>query len=265
MKPNRIIQLAAAFAGLAAALPAGAASVATGDLILGVRATGGVGSGFTYVVSLGQASQFTSPATATITIGDTGSDIYRGNIGQDLTDVYGAGWASRADLQWAIAGGTSGNNLFASAPQTGTTIPTALQINTLSGRNLAFSDIQNIVGIGIVGGLDDSPATVNSAGSIESTSYQNNWRGYLAPGGTAGQAGATGTVDLYSFGGAGIEGTPDQALALFNLTSGAAGSFVGSFSIAPTGTVTFVPEPSSVLLLGGSLVTLVFSRRRRNA
>ncbi|MEI7909289.1 MAG: hypothetical protein WCK77_06610 [Verrucomicrobiota bacterium] len=264
MKIYQTTQLAAVIASLAGALPAGAATVASGDLILGVRANGGTGAGISYVVSLGQASQYMVALATPITIGDIGSTIYRGNLGQDLTDIYGAGWAARTDLQWGIAGGTSGNNLFVSEAQSNSiTIPLPWQINTQSGRNLAFSDIQSIGGIGIVGGLDDAAATANSAyAAAETNSYQNNWRGYMAPGGTPGQAGSTGAVDLYSFASPGIEGTTAQALALFNITGSSASTYVGSFSLGSDGTIAFVPEPSSALLAAASVLPLFFRRRR---
>ena len=250
---------------LAGVVPAGAATVAAGDLILGVRAEGGTGAGFTYVVSLGQAAQYAGLSTP-ITIGDTGSTIYRGNLGQDLTDIYGAGWSTRTDLQWGIAGGTAGNNMFASEAQSNTvTIPPPWQINTQAGRNLAYSDIQNIVGINIVGGLDDAPATGNSPfAAKETTSYQNNWRGYMAPGGTPGEAGSTGTVDLYSFANPGIEGTTSQTLAVFNITGSTASTYLGSFSLGSDGVITVIPEPSAALLAAASVLPL-FLRRRRTA
>ena len=40
---------------------------------------------------------------------------------------------------------------------------------------------------------------------------------------------------------------------MFNITGSNAGTYVGSFSLASTGSITFVPEPSSALLVFGSL------------
>jgi len=267
MKFKNNAYLAAFSAVLAASgLQAGAATVAAGDLIVGFRATGGQGSGTTYVISIGQAASY-SNIPAPITVGDTGSTVFRGNIGQDLTDIYGSNWSSRTDIQWGIVGSTSSSDIYASRAQVGPTVPAAWTISTSSQRGVVSNGIKNVIGIGIFGGLDDSAATSNSAfASAESTSYQNNWRQYMGPGGTAGSAGSTGNVD---FGGPwtsgnGIEGTLSQGLALYHITDSSAGVYEGTFSIAPSGQISFVPEPSSLLTTAlGSL--LFVGRRRRKA
>jgi len=262
MKLNKKLSLAVIALGMASAIPASAVTVASGDLILGFRSTNTSlqGNGVSYVVNLGQSSQYGTTIAAPITVGGSST------TGADLAAIYGGEWMSRTDIQWGVIGGTSGNNLFASKAQSNSvTIPTAWQISTQSGRNLAYSDVTNVIGIGINGGLDDSAATSNTSFAAQQlSSYTNNWRGYLAPGGTAGQAGSTGNVDFYSFASPGIEGTPGQTLALFNVTGSTASNYVGSFSLASNGAITFVPEPSSALLLCGSLIPL-FSRRRKNA
>jgi len=258
--------LAISSACIVGAASSEAASVATGDLIVGFRALSGQGAGTSYVVSIGQASLYRD-ADSTVTVSSTGGTYDRGDIGADLATIYGADWYTRTDLVWAVVGTTGSNDIYGSrAETTPGTVPAAWVFNTSGARSTVSGNINNVIGIGLPGGLDDATAV---AGSIyagkETDGSANAWRGYLGAGGVAGQAGATGNTDFGAFPGD-IEGNVTQSLSLFNITgSGSANSsYVGSFSISSNGAITMVPEPSSLFaLLGGS--TLLIARRRRSA
>ena len=75
--------------------PAGAQTLTPqfGDLILGFRATGAPGQSYNLEVDLGNMSQFYN-ATPGSTIPLPGLSV------QDLINVYGSGWSTRADLWW---------------------------------------------------------------------------------------------------------------------------------------------------------------------
>ncbi|MFD0895620.1 PEP-CTERM sorting domain-containing protein [Luteolibacter ambystomatis] len=258
--------LAISSACVAGAASSEAATVASGDLIVGFRALSGQGAGTSYVVSIGQASLYRD-ADSTVTVSTTGGTYNRGDIGADLVSIYGANWSTRTDLVWAIVGTTGASDIYGSrAETTPGTVPAAWVFNTSGARSTVSGNITNVIGIGLPGGLDDATAMAGGIyGGREADGSANAWRGYLGAGGVAGQAGATGNTDFGAFPGD-IEGNVTQSLSLFNITGNgsANSSYVGSFSISSNGTITMVPEPSSLFaLLGGS--ALLISRRRRSA
>lgn len=94
---SRLLTLLALGAGaLLMAPPARAATSTDGDIFLGVRAGSGTGSSKTYVVNLGQASQFENASSAI--------KLNLGGVGTDLTATFGSTWNSRASVYWGIAG-----------------------------------------------------------------------------------------------------------------------------------------------------------------
>lgn len=94
-----------------------AVNIIAGDLLLGVRATGGVGAEQNYLVNIGPSSDYKN-ATEVSTV-----DI--GNIAADLALLYGPDWSTRTDLVWSISGtsGSAGANddpqrtLYISTPE----------------------------------------------------------------------------------------------------------------------------------------------------
>lgn len=250
MKFNRILALAAIT--LAAAAPAGAAvvSFSQGDLLMGFHASGGTGAGQTYVVDIGSAATYRD-ATGTLTI-----DL--GNIGADLSSVYGANWYTRTDLQWGVAGspsnvdtvnGDPSRTLYASRADSSV----GWQITSATNRSAASTRMQ-----GLATAFASYESTANSSHAvIQDDTAPNGWRSYMSGSGTS-------TTDFSSF--SDIEGTPAQTLSLFRLTDSNPGSLEGYFTLSSSGQLTFtaVPEASSALIAGlGSLLLVV--RRRRNA
>ncbi|MDB6078858.1 MAG: hypothetical protein JWO82_2605 [Akkermansiaceae bacterium] len=257
MKFNHILALVATT--LATAAPAGAALVtfSQGDLLMGFHATSGTGAGQTYVVDLGSAASFRD-ATGNLTLN-------LGNIGADLTSLYGANWSSRTDLSWGIAGspsnvdsinGDAAATIYASKAGDATTPP--WQITSSNGRTSTSTRLQ-----GVATAFSNGQATINSTvASIQGDTDPNSWRSYMASGGTSGNT--PGNLDFGAF--SNIEGTPAESLALFRISGAQAGAYEGSFSISSGGIVSFtpVPETSSAVIAGlGAMLVLV--RRRRIA
>ncbi|MGC4017466.1 MAG: PEP-CTERM sorting domain-containing protein [Luteolibacter sp.] len=225
-----------------------AATVSTGDLLIGFRTTtndGSQGSSYSYIVNVGQASLYG---------GDTGAVT---NVGADLAAIFGDNWATRTDIQWGVIGTAGVSNIYLSKAETTSGVnPDGWVFGSTAEINTVRSDIRAIYGISNPGGFDESTATINLAGGRESNSSTNSWRSYLNPDQYPANS------DLDSPGN--IEGLLSNNLALFHTTgAGAAGtSYVTTFTIDSTGQISAVPEPSSLLTLaGGSL--LLFVRRRR--
>jgi hypothetical protein len=260
MKFNRIMALAAL--SLAAAAPAGAALVTfnQGDLLMGFHADGGQGAGQTYVVDIGSAASFRDASgTLTLTLGD---------IGADLTAIYGAGWSSRTDLSWGIAGspsntatinGDPSRTLYASQAQlTAGVEGDGYQITAQSNRTSASTRMQGLTTV-----FKTDTATVNSTfATIQGDSDVNGWRSYMSGGAAANTPGG---IDFGAF--SDLEATPGTALGLYRLVDANPASYEGSFSISPSGSLSFtaVPEAASSVLAAAGALALGLRRRRNNA
>jgi hypothetical protein len=235
----------------------GAAYLA-GDLLMGVRATGGQGIGTTYVVNIGQASGYRDATTF-------GAVSVPGNFTQDLATIFGANWYARTDLQRGIAGtpsnsvtvgGDEAATMYASKSQTipgdpGGAAPT---IAGLAARTAVSTTM-----IGMQQGFAAYAASGNSsAGTIQLDTDSNDWRSYMASGGDSSRT--TGNRDFGGF--ANIEGSVTQQLSLFRLNGpDNVGTFEGSFSLNQGG-LTFIPEPTSSMLAALGVIGLAFRRRR---
>ena len=249
---------------LLGALPADAALVAysPGDILMGIRATAGTGSGTTYVVNLGAASGYRD-AIGVDAFNRRTLDL--GNIGTDLAATFGANWASRTDLNWGIAGtssntatvgGDAAGTLYLSRSQSSATNPPTAP--TIDSETLRLGVSSRMVGAADT--FDSYEQSTNSlVAAFQGSTDPNGWRSYMATGSS--QPGNTpGNTDFGA--GINIEATPGRQLALFRLDSNAPGSYEGYFSIGGDGTVTFVPEPASAALAGLGIALAAFRRRR---
>jgi hypothetical protein len=234
-------------------------SYADGDLLLGFRAAGGTGSTTTLVINLGANSSYNSPTATPFSLT---SSI--GNLAADLTTYYGSGWATRTDLYWGVAGGTTSNQLLLSRPQStydAITSPWARANSTLQ------SNVKNTIA-----GTGSAYAAAATAGSnslvaVEATTDVNNWAIKVTPNST------TNAFTANSFtSGKGIEasfaaGADTTAVDLYFLAPGSGnGTYRGSFQISSSGDVYFglVPEPSTYAsLLVGVLFLFAVVRRQR--
>ena len=220
----------AAVLGAASLVPTGAFAGITagaGDVILGFRATGGTGASTDYTVNLGQASQFTGATSA--------SALSLGNIGADLTAIYGANWRTRADLffgvigatdSFAAVGGDPAKTLYASKarPSAATTATAWNRAN--SAQSTATSQVN-----GFRSGLAQGTTSTNSTVAVTRlTTDLNSWTSYV---------GGTASFSIYN---PTIEAVVASSADFFRMIPGSgAGDFLGTFTVGATGNVSFVP------------------------
>jgi hypothetical protein len=268
MKINRLHRWAlfASAAAFIAAAPAHAATVSStnGDLFLGFRVSGGVGSTHSYLIDIGQASLFTSSFTLSI-----------GNIGTDLDAIFGLGagnaiaWYDRADLTWGLVGaitpalGSDPNNTqYASKGESVFgTAETPWSRRTNSAQTTTTSKVQTLMS-----GYNGLTSTTNSSVAVDQTGT-NSWSSFF-PGGSNYSGGVSFGVYTSALEGSFANGTAGAALDLFRMqvqtTTGQVGTLQGTFKIDNSGTTTFtaVPEPASLTMLGMGVCLLGFVRRR---
>lgn len=269
----------AAAAALLITARASAISVSTGDLILGFRASGGVGQGVNLEVNLGPASGFYAPGSPAFAV--------TGLSAADLSFTYGADWATRTDLSWGIVGTTGSSSvgiapartIWASAAELTPGTPsdpwTRSSTAGLQNASNAIATMYN----GAAGALGAGAATPNSATAsyIDST-LPGSWtvQDDLVDGTSFRRFNptVTGSMDfpatpaLYDA----VNGY--AVLDLWEIrpgTSGDPGTLVGAFGLAPNGNLVFsvnpgvfaaVPEPSVTGACFAAAMMLLGSRRR---
>ena len=250
------------------------------DLLLGFRATDGAGSPEDYVVDLGPASIYTNASTAFVL--NTGlasrGGINLGNIGADVSFLFGADWTSRSDLLWSISG-TAGQTAAGGDPlrtlyATREEIVPGLQSDPWLRANSATQSAptNKLAGMGTAyqfintNGATPSSATANSpVGVIQNDSDINSYASYQSGGSSFGYfpGGIEGTF---------ANGTSGSVLDLYRLQPasgaaiGTAGQFVGVFSVDDNAQVTFTPMPepqASGLAAGGAMLLGLVRPRRR--
>lgn len=257
---------------IAAAGSAHAATYSDGDLLLGFRATGGSGTLTDYVIDIGPVSLYknTSGSFALNTTAGAGSASGIGNIGLDLSSVFGANWATRSDLSWGIigftksaAGGDTAYTEYASRATTPGVSATPWPRNSGSTQSASYSAF-----LGMVTDYKTWTNTANSpTGVIENHTTDatgNYWASYMPTADTV----AFNLFDSSFEGnfGSGVSGT---ALDLFRMPTGSGdGTKVGQFTMSSSGVVTFtsanVPEPTSLAMLGLGTCFVGLVRRRRS-
>jgi hypothetical protein len=238
-----------------AALPARAAVVAApanNDIFLGFRASGNLGATTSYLVNLGQYSQFRDATPgSTISLGSLG------DIGADLVAAFGSDWNTRNDLFWGIFGvsNTANPTVYASREQSGAAWP-ALD---LTARGTTASSIVSV--LQGTNGYQGRESTASSTVAVfqPNSSSASSYNRQVATAGTN----DFGSLSEWS----GIEGNFGNGVAGTTLDLYRIGSLgvtsPGFFSINNSGALSFtaVPEPSAVLLgLAGSV--LLVTRRR---
>ncbi len=219
---------------------------ANGDLLLGVRVVEPADpndpplpeSAFTYIVNIGNDLVFRNAAPdSTLPLNGLG------NLGSDLTALYGANWHQRDDLRWSIVGARNTVNppLYASRPQIpfgteATPFPALfLQARTVTKNNI-FSVIDSYLTL---------PHTANStkAAVQQNASNTGSYKWQVVD-----SVGVFGSLSQWT----GIEGGDaggivNTALDLFrvagNSTDGETVSRVGVFTIDNTGLITFTAPP----------------------
>ena len=250
--------------GLAGSLPAQTVPYTRGDIVLGVRALGGVGADQTFAYNLGFQPTFTSGVV--------------GNIDTPMASLFGANWAQRADLVWgavailsevnfynpmfppsAINGDPQGT-LIVSKGATTPASTTPWQLNSDSGLALAFNLMLGFLE-GFDGGFSTQPEnqTVDNRGVIVPAAGSNSWAGKN-----------TGGVSFGSFTAAAEDffGIGTDYIDLYKMLGDAprgAGTYFATVSIDDAGNVSVVspiPEPSFATFILGLFGLGVLDRRR---
>jgi hypothetical protein len=264
-----------------AALPAKAATFVAGDLLVGFRATSGSASTATtntFVFNLGAATTIRDANTASLALG---------NVGAELTNVFGADWASNSTLTWAAATVRS-----ATAPASDLTV-----VNGDPAQALYLTRPNSSGEAGVFGG-----GTLNIGGATAMTNVSNNALGYTSSfrdfAGATTQGGlaasipyaVANTFEDYTGGGSdfgsgqnldvAVNTAAGRIIDLYRIlgtNTGAnpsqptvrTGVWQGTLSLGTDGAITFdpvavaIPEPSRALLSAGGLAALAFRRRRR--
>lgn len=257
---------------LAVGVSGSAFAAGSNDLILGFRATGGVGSSQNLQVDLGSFSMYKGQAagtTVTITNLLTGSAFGSNTI----SAIYGSSWNTRADVLWGVAGtvingqtgpgGEVGRSLYAAAIATGSLLDgTATSI----GYNRASALTQGTPSAKI-GGLYGAFG-VNTVIAPQ-TSDLNSWS--IQYGNTPAPFGY-GTFPQVKFDNNTAISGSYVASDLYEMLPGTgAGTYLGTVGIFSNGDVTFtaagtaaVPEPSTYAAIIGAAVLGFVALRRRN-
>ena len=242
---------------------ANAATSANGDLFLGFRATGGTGATKTYMVNLGQASQFTN-ATGPLTLSIASMDA-------DLGTLFGSSsaltpWYARSDLFWGIAGTTGSfdpvgsdpaKTLYATRKQLtpGTqSIPWVRKSDTTQGTTTTKM-------VSMMTAFNGSPAATAANAVSQNTTDANSWASFQ-PGGTTSNSGPAPGVSFAAFNpsveGTFGSGTAGSILDLYRMAPGSgptidtAGDYLGRFIMNDSAVLTFIPVAS----FGASTVQL---------
>jgi len=246
---------------LGAVLVAGSAQAALviynpGDLLVGFRDITGSKS---VVVNLGSAASFrdhsagfTAPATLSL-----------GDINTDLAATFGNGWASNSNMRWGIVGSPSNtatvasdaaNTVYASKAETTTgTVGSGFLLSN-TNRGIASTTMMGLEAS--TNGFNTYQASANNTRLvIQDNADAADWASFQ-PGGNNSTA-STGFKVING----GIEGSITQTLDLFRTSAANSTSYVASFSLSG-GSVSVVPEPSSLLISGLGLGALAIRRRR---
>lgn len=228
-----------ALAGTAIIAPSAlAATASNNDLFLGFRASSGTGSSKNYVVNLGPATQFTGASSAfTLSLGD---------VGTDLTTVFGPLWNSRAEVFWGIAGTAGGASptVYATRPElvVGTQSSPWLRESATS-NSVTDSKLQSMMN-GFRGGDATGLSATNAVTQLVTDA--NSWSSFQ-PGGLpfSSNQGISFARWNPSVEGNFGNGTTGTVLDLYSLAAGSvgtAGDYVGRFVISDAGEVTFIPQ-----------------------
>lgn len=255
-----LLALAGTFVGITHASSAIVAAPASGDVFLAFRASGGTGASTSYIINLGQGSQFSSAAPdSTISLNTIG------DIGADLVATYGAGWNTRSDLLWGVFGTTDSVNptVYASKERVDNEVQTTSWNQLTQGARSAVKTEILSVTSGI-NGYQGSDASANSTVGVlqANTGQASSYFFQVTNGGSDFGSQSQWSSIEGDFG----DGTSGTTLDLYRLRSASPTvGYLGSFSIDNGGNLSFaaVPEPSLTLLGAVGTVLFLTGRRRR--
>lgn len=249
-----------------------AVTFSNGDLYLGFRATGGTGSSFDYLVDIGQASIYRDATGSFVLNNAAGINI--GNIGADLTAIFGSNWSTRSDLFWGVVGTV--NPAIGSDPlnteyaSKGETVFGTPEVAWNRRANSAQNQANTAIGAsGLAGAFGNYSSTANSTRAAQQNTVDaNSWYSFVHAGDSGG---ATFNSSYNSSLEGNFGGATGNALDLFRMPVGSgAGTYLGNFTTDSSGNITFtsataVPEPSALTALAGGVALLGLMRRRSAA
>lgn len=238
----------------------------SGDIFIGFRTTGPDA----YLINVGSDTVFRNAAPGSTQIIDG-----LGDIGADLTSIFGANWNTRADLYWGAFGvRSSANSIVYGSRERPSADTQSATWSTLdaTARNATASQITSV--LQLTGGYQGSESTGNSLVAVH---QGKPGTGVTPPTGASSyytQVATPGTNDFGSLSewtriegdfGEGADGT---WLDLYRF-AGTGTTYVGYFSISDSGALSFtapgvIPEPA-VTLLFGAASALLLGRRRSSA
>lgn len=227
-------------AGLAAtcSLHASTTTPVNGDLFLGFRTTGAIGTDISYLMDLGQMGRFRDATTI----------LDLGNINNDLTLIYGSGWFNNTGLLWgavavAVSTPVSYNGVndptstiyatkaVASVGDTNVTAWPAKSTGALADPIGKISTMRRDYGVSVSSyngtSLEAQSVAQPNSGAVTS------WNTYVSV-----------SPDFNLFQTPGIEssvGSGLGVLSLFRMVPSSVGSNVGYFSITAAGAISFTP------------------------
>ena len=289
MIKKKTMLTALAAAGLAfTAISAQAATFTSGgfvkgDLLLGISASGGTGSGTVVYVNLGLATNFRDGNFSSINSVD---------ISAVLDATYSGGtagaWASRTDLYWGVVAmrtnlpgagtGAQDPGLTIYVSKARTSGGTDGQANStawgpLSSSNMSTSGGQINTLEGSAGGSTlYASSTIIGTASTGATQW-NNYNPQGAAGGASFVNFVSPTLGIeQAFGGSQTVGghTVVGALDIYRVLNPASGTTTGAYdgtiTLNSSGVLGAVPEPSTYALFGlGAVALMAFRRRLKNA
>lgn len=260
---KNIALLAIAGLGIITSAKAGI-TTSNGDLFLGFYSTG---SSTSYLVDLGAASNFRDfSGTETLSLG---------NIGADLTSIYGNNWNTSSSVFWGVFGtdynssvnGDPTYTLYAGQAEGSVgTVGNGYQEKSTATQAGPASKISNMRSV--ASGLNVTDSTNSGVAVIEANSTSGSFGGYVS------NSGFTNFSYFNSAMGEFGSGTAGTAIDLFRMTPSTLGvnapngTYYGTFTIDNSGTVTFatpVPEPSTVYMALGLVAFIGWRSRRRLA
>jgi hypothetical protein len=250
---------------LAPSAKAGTVTTNLSEVILGFRATGGMGADISLEIDLGPAAQFYNAGAGSVTT------LTQLNV-QDLISTYGPDWNTRSDLYWGIVGttgasvGTPDNSrpsktLWASSPET---TPGTQSLVRNKGTTFAQQGPANTIATMLVNGapgtLSGATSTANSgsaakinAASPGSWAYQIQ----IADGTSFGYFNPVveNPLNTIPTSPSGVDGTGYTVLDFYELVPGSgAGTLLGGFGLNSSGKLVFAKSIALFAPVIGSVV-----------
>lgn len=260
--------LSALVAGSLAISMAGANAAvdyASGSLILGIRTSATDDPIFEF--NLGQASLFR----------DNPNVGFLGNIGDILSDNYGASWYSSINLFFGVIGNASAGD---------TTDPQTIYVSQRRNNATSIATAPSGIGGTAIGtaltqfgdvaatfaAQDAEPGTGNKGVLFAAdTAFLHTWQDYTNTG-TFGLFGVGSGLQRFNFnndqtiyGIEHVEGAVDLFRAVRPDSGPVSWTYETTIVITQSGDIYAVPEPSSYALIAGGLMAILFFRRRMNA